>query len=63
LIFVISCFFLKLPESDYVIGTKVLMFHFQEAMSQSIGQIGGIAHVDPMDVVNPNLSYTSIPTI
>jgi len=36
------------------------MFHFQEAMSQSIGQIGGIAHVDPMDVVNPNPSYTSI---
>jgi len=36
------------------------MFHFQEAMSQSIGQIGGTAHVDPMDVVNPNPSYTSI---
>jgi hypothetical protein len=48
---------------NYVIGIKVLMFHFQEVMSQSIRHTGGIAHVDPLDVVNPNPSYTSIPTI
>ncbi len=41
MIFIISCFFLKLLESDYVIGTNILVFHFYETMFESIGQIAG----------------------